>query len=276
MIYILVEPNIDGGWICYNGQEMAKDRCIKNGGWVMPQEDVDRIFGKYVNIVSPLNTVVSEDGRNVIFNRPSDDELKNEKSITLTLFRDVLLRKCDSYLSTTKWENMNSYQKKKWSEYRRALVEYTEREGFPWVDQNEPPFPEKPEDNATPKTIEELKEFRLDQLTEEFNDYMESPKSSILSSTGYVINANNTAKKNVDGLITVMESTGTETISFVCFDNTTAQLNLQQLRKIQLELIQYGNALYSRKWSYRSQIESAKTMDEVNSIEFNFSDVTIG
>ena len=172
---------------------------------------------------------------------------------------------------------MDSYQKKIWSAYRNALENFPNLPGFPWLDQPREsiPWPVKPEANAVPKTLEDLKELKLDQLTNVFDKWMDSPDSSLLSSTGYTVNANNTAKKNVDGLITAMESTGVESVTFMCFDNTPAHLTLQQLRTIQLELIQYGSALYARKWQYRSQIEAAETMEEVNSIEFDFSDVTI-
>ena len=274
-LYILVEPTPDLGWICYNGEEMDKERCLRNGGWVMDQEDVDRIFGNFVPIVSPLNTHVSEDGKTVTFDRPSDEERSKEKAELLENRISVLLRQCDNYFNTFRSEQMTSYQKKIWHKYRQDLVDFKNLPGYPWLDQEQPPFPTRPEENAVPKTLEDLKEFRLEELVEIFNGWMDSPDASIQSSTGYMVNANNTAKKNVDGLITAMESTGVETITFMCFDNNPAQLTLQQLKTIQLELIQRGSALYARKWFYRSQIESAQTMEEVNSIEFDFSDVTI-
>lgn len=276
-LYILVEPTPDQGWICYNGEEMDRERCLGNGGWVMPQEDVDRIFGNLVPIVSPLNTHVSEDGQTVTFDRPSDEERTKEAADMLNMRLGMLKRECESYLSTMRWESMDSYQKKIWSAYRNALENFPNLPGFPWLDQPREsiPWPVKPEADAVPSTLEDLKELKLDQLTDIFDKWMDSPDSSLLSSTGYTVNANNTAKKNVDGLITAMESTGVESVTFMCFDNTPAQLNLQQLKMIQLELIQYGSALYARKWQYRSQIEAAETMEEVNSIEFDFSDVTI-
>ncbi len=274
-LYILVEPTPDLGWICYNGEEMDKERCLRNGGWVMDQEDVDRIFGNFVPIVSPLNTHVSEDGKTVTFDRPTDEERSKEKAELLENHISVLLRQCDNYFNIFRSEQMTSYQKKIWHKYRQDLVDFKNLPGYPWLDQEQPPFPTRPEENAVPKTLEDLKELRLEELVEIFNGWMDSPDASIQSSTGYVVNANNTAKKNVDGLITAMESTGVETITFMCFDNNPAQLTLQQLKTIQLELIQRGSALYARKWFYRSQIESAQTMEEVNSIEFDFSDVTI-
>ena len=273
-LYILVEPTPDQGWICYNGEEMDRERCLKNGGWVMDQEDVDRIFGNLVPIVSPLNTHVSEDGKTVTFDRPSDEERANELADILKMHQETLLRQCDNYLTAARWESMDAYQKKIWTKYRNDLINFPNRNGYPWLDQTPDPWPVRPAENAVPETLEDLKELKLEQLTEAFDEWMESPDSSMASSTGHIVNANNTAKKNVDGLITAMEATGVETVTFMCFDNIPAQLTLQQLKMIQLELIQQGSALYTRKWQYRSQIESAQTMEEVNSIEFDFSNVT--
>lgn len=276
-LYILIEPTPNQDWICYNGEEMDRERCLSNGGWVMPQEDVDKIFGNLVSIVSPLNTTVSKDGKIVTFNRPSDEERTKEVSNILIMRLNLLKKECESYLSTLQWESMDFYQKKIWTAYRKALDDFPNLPGFPWIDQSKEsiPWPVKPEKNAVPQTIEDMKELKFEQLTEAFNNWMDSSDSSMASSTGYTVNANNTAKKNIDGLITAMESTKTEKVSFMCFDNTLALLTLQELKTIQIELIQYGSALYARKWQYRSQIENAKTIEEVSSIKFDFSDVSI-
>ena len=89
-----------------------------------------------------------------------------------------------------------------------------------------------------------------------------------------MVNANATAKTNVDGLITAMEAQGLSTVNFMTFDNTLAELTLVQLKTIQLELISYGNNLYARKWSLRGQIEACKTKQEVDAIVIDYSDVT--
>lgn len=276
-LYILVEPSLDHGWICYNGEETDRERCLANGGWVMPQEDVDKIFGNLVSIVSPLNTHVSEDGQTVTFDHPSDKERKEKLIEMLNIRLTMLQKECDSYLSPTQLNSMDFYQKKIWTAYRKALDDFPNLPGFPWLDQPKEsiPWPVKPEKNAVPQTLENMKELKLEQLTEAFNNWMDSSNSSMASSTGYTVNANNTAKKNIDGIITAMESTKIEKVSFMCFDNTLALLTLQELKTIQIELIQYGSALYARKWQYRSQIENAKTIEEASSIKFDFSDVSI-
>ena len=89
-----------------------------------------------------------------------------------------------------------------------------------------------------------------------------------------MVNANTTAKTNVDGLITAMEAQNLNTVNFMTFDNTLAELTLEQLKTIQLELISYGNNLYARKWALRSQIEACTTKEEVDAIVINYDDVT--
>ena len=101
-----------------------------------------------------------------------------------------------------------------------------------------------------------------------------SSSGSSLSSTGYTVNANTTAKQDVDGLITAMTATGREVVGFMTYDNQLINMTLEQLKTIQLELISYGNNLYARKWALRSQIEACETKDEVDAIVISYADVT--
>ena len=122
--------------------------------------------------------------------------------------------------------------------------------------------------------LENVKARKLAELNRAMEEVKVSSSVSILSSTGYTVNANTTAKQNVDGLITAMTSIGTDSVNFMTFDNTLVQLTLDQLKTIQLELISYGNNLYARKWALRSQIEACKTKEEVDGIVISYADVT--
>lgn len=122
--------------------------------------------------------------------------------------------------------------------------------------------------------LENVISRKLDELNAKLEETKASSAAHITSSTGYVVNANTTAKQNIDGLITAMEAQGLSTVKFMTFDNTLAELTLEQLKTIQLELISYGNNLYARKWALRSQIEACKTREEVDGIVIDFSDVT--
>lgn len=122
--------------------------------------------------------------------------------------------------------------------------------------------------------LENVVARKLDELNVKLEETKASSAAHITSSTGYVVNANNTAKQNIDGLITAMTAQNMTTVNFMTYDNTLAQLTLEQLKTIQLELISYGNNLYARKWALRSQIEACKTKEEVDAIVIDYSDVT--
>lgn len=122
--------------------------------------------------------------------------------------------------------------------------------------------------------LENVVARKLDELNAKLEETKASSAAHITSSTGYVVNANTTAKQNIDGLITAMEAQGLSRVNFMAFDNSLAALTLEQLKTIQLELIAYGNNLYARKWSLRAQIEACTTKEEVDAIVIDYSDVT--
>ena len=122
--------------------------------------------------------------------------------------------------------------------------------------------------------LENVKARKLAELNRAMEEVKVSSSVSILSSTGYTVNANTTAKQNVDGLITAMTATGREVVGFMTYDNQLINMTIEQLKTIQLELISYGNNLYACKWALRSQIEACKTKEEVDAIVIDYSDVT--
>lgn len=122
--------------------------------------------------------------------------------------------------------------------------------------------------------LENVVARKLDELNAKLEETKTSSAAHITSSTGYVVNANTTAKQNIDGLITAMTAQNLSTVNFMTFDNTLAELTLEQLKTLQLELIGYGNNLYAKKWSLRAQIEACTTKEEVDAIVIDYSDVT--
>ena len=122
--------------------------------------------------------------------------------------------------------------------------------------------------------LENVVARKLDELNAKLEETKTSSAAHITSPTGYVVNANTTAKQNIDGLITAMTAQNLSTVNFMTFDNTLAELTLEQLKTLQLELISYGNNLYAKKWSLRAQIEACTTKEEVDAIVIDYSDVT--
>lgn len=156
------------------------------------------------------------------------------------------------------------------ADYDRAVAPYVQF----WNTENARREAEKAEQEAEYNKIENVKARKLAELNRAMEEAKVSSSVSIQSSVGYTVNANTTAKQNVDGLITAMTATGRDTVSFMTFDNQLVELTLDQLKAIQLELISYGNNLYARKWALRSQIEACTTKEEVDAIVISYADVT--
>ncbi len=156
------------------------------------------------------------------------------------------------------------------ADYDRAVAPYVQF----WTTEKARREAEKAAQEAEYNRIENVKARKLAELNRAMEEANVSSSVSIKSSVGYTVNANTTAKQNVDGLITAMTATGRDTVSFMTFDNQLVELTLEQLKAIQLELISYGNNLYARKWALRSQIEACATKKEVDAIVISYADVT--
>lgn len=129
MFYIVVEPSPEG-WICYNVENRDEvERSLLRGGWEMPHEDVERIFGEYVNLVSPINTKVSADGKTVTFTPPTDEELDKE-AISFARSKRKLLISVTDYLVLPDYP-IAEEKKNAIKEYRQALRDITKQAGWP-------------------------------------------------------------------------------------------------------------------------------------------------
>ena len=155
-------------------------------------------------------------------------------------------------------------------DYDRAVAPYVQF----WNTEKAKLDAEAAEQEAEYNRLENVKKRKLVELNRKMEEAKASSSVSILSSTGYTVNANTTAKQNVDGLITAMTATGREVVGFMTYDNQLINMTLKQLKTIQLELISYGNNLYARKWALRSQIEACATKEEVDAIVISYADVT--
>jgi hypothetical protein len=156
------------------------------------------------------------------------------------------------------------------ADYDRAVAPYVQF----WETEKAKREAEKAEQESEYNKLENVKARKLAELNRAMEEAKVSSSVSIKSSTGYTVNANTTAKQNVDGLITAMTATGREVVGFMTYDNQLINMTLEQLKTIQLELISYGNNLYARKWALRSQIEACKTKEEVDAIVISYADVT--
>ena len=107
---------------------------------------------------------------------------------------------------------------------------------------------------------------KLAELDTKFNYELEN--GHMTCSFGVEIDANNDALRNVGNLLLVM---GEEDKEMFCdYNNNFHELTKQQVEQIQAEIIGYIRGLYAQKWSYRGQINTLTSAEEVNSIVIEF------
>ena len=107
---------------------------------------------------------------------------------------------------------------------------------------------------------------KLAELDQKFNDELEN--GHMTCSFGVEIDANNDALRNVGNLLLVM---GAEDKEMFCdYNNQFHELTKQQVEQIQAEIIGHIRGLYAKKWSYREQINTLTTAEEVDNIVIEF------
>lgn len=121
-------------------------------------------------------------------------------------------------------------------------------------------------------TLEEQKETKNAALERAFLQWYEQD-ATVTSSLGFVADSDVRAVTDVSGLITVAESTPEESRSAVAFmdaNNDAHMLTLDQLKTLQLEIIQNGQSAYQQKWTLRTAIENAEDTEALDEIEIKF------
>ena len=119
-------------------------------------------------------------------------------------------------------------------------------------------------------TLEEARSRKLSELStysHQFDNSLVNNEMIIKSSLGFSINADLRSQNNLRGLIAV----GIEPVNFVTSDNSVQSLSIQQLNTLLNECALNSQNLYLQKWAYKSQIEHAQTVEEINAIKFEFT-----
>lgn len=122
-------------------------------------------------------------------------------------------------------------------------------------------------------SIEELKTAKLTQLDAAFLQWYETD-AVVTSSLGFVADSDARAMMDVSGLVTTLESQPAEsrsTVAFMDANNEPHLLSLEQLKTVQVEIIQNGQSAYQQKWSMRAAIEQASSKEELDAIEIKFT-----
>ena len=118
-------------------------------------------------------------------------------------------------------------------------------------------------------TFAELKAQKKSDLDAAFHTACQHPV--VMTADGWPADANETANRNVQGLITTMEATGSATVQFCDAENSFHEVSLEQLRAIQLAIIEKGQALYAQKWSFRTAIDAAEDEAALAEIQIAFA-----
>lgn len=86
---------------------------------------------------------------------------------------------------------------------------------------------------------------------------------------GYRFNADSRSQTNLRGLISVLDDV--KSVAYKDYDNEFQSLNKEQMQIIFSECILNGQNLYKQKWDFAEKIKTCETIEELNSIEFNFT-----
>ena len=122
----------------------------------------------------------------------------------------------------------------------------------------------------------EIEEFVRDLETERANKLSElstafedaSEMAHLTSSLGFEIDANETANRDIEGLILVMSDT--DTTLFCDYNNQFYEVTRAQLETMRREIVANSQRLYQIKWQYRSLSEADTTVDELDAITIRF------
>ena len=120
---------------------------------------------------------------------------------------------------------------------------------------------------------EDVRSQKLSELDSKFLVWYESG-ATVTSSLGFVADSDSRAIMDISGLVTSLEAQPAETRSTVAFmdaNNQPHALTLDQLKTLQLEVIQNGQSAYAQKWTLRTLIESAESVEALQAIEITFT-----
>lgn len=116
-------------------------------------------------------------------------------------------------------------------------------------------------------TFDKAKASKLDELNSAFDTAAQN--AHLMSSVGFEIDANEVANRNIEGLVLVMSDT--DTTMFCDYNNEFHEVTKAQLETMRKEIVVNSQRLYQVKWTYRTQIEAATTVEELDAIQIEIA-----
>ena len=115
-------------------------------------------------------------------------------------------------------------------------------------------------------TLDEVKVRKLNEL----NAAHEAAEAGahVVSSLGFTADANDRANRDIEG---ILKTIGDGAVMFCDYENNFHELHRAQCETLQVEIIQNAQSLYAQKWQYRTQVEAAESVEELEALEFTFS-----
>lgn len=117
------------------------------------------------------------------------------------------------------------------------------------------------------QTLEEAKSAKLAKLNAAF--IAASENAHCQSSAGFEIDANETANRNIEGLILVLKPE--ESTLFRAYDNSFHEVKKELLETMRKEIVVNSQRLYQTKWQIEATIDAAKTVEELSAIDITFN-----
>lgn len=120
--------------------------------------------------------------------------------------------------------------------------------------------------HAPQKPLEEARAAKLTELNAAFTAASENAHCQ--SSAGFEIDANETANRNIEGLVLVLKPE--ESTLFRDWDNRFHEVTKEQLETMRKEIVVNSQRLYQTKWQIEAAIEAAETVGELDAIVIAF------
>ena len=120
--------------------------------------------------------------------------------------------------------------------------------------------------HAPQKPLEEARAAKLVELNTAFACASETAHCQ--SSAGFEINADETANRNIEGLVLVLKPE--ESTLFRAYDNSFHEVTKELLETMRKEIVVNSQRLYQAKWQIEAAIEAAETVDELDTISISF------
>ena len=125
------------------------------------------------------------------------------------------------------------------------------------------------EPEETPKTLEQLKEEKCNELESEFNQYV---KGSFTTTEGYEMQFNTDDSLKMFGAIQLMEANNVTTGYITdANDETHYNIDLVTMKSVQKQMLEKFAEAHLKKQQYRAAIAEAENIEELNQINIDFN-----